>query len=140
LLVGFSLVGMRTDWFFMIQGKDFLGIKEAGQWLGEQSPKDKRMLGFEGRVAYYGDIIFPYADSATALRYLESKNIDYIVLDSLNIRNMPTLGEWFTKGVPDPRAHLVFQSGQGTKDEIKIYRWDASGPARVLASSQPVKE
>ena len=143
LLVIFSLVGMRTDWFFMIQQKDFLGIKEAGQWLGSQAPEAKKMLGFEGRVAYYADatiIIFPYADSATALRYLESKNVDYIVLDSLNIRNIPTMGEWFAKGVPDPRAHLVFESGQGTKDQIKIYRWDGSSAPRVLASSQAVKE
>ena len=143
LLVVFSLVGMRTDWFFMIQQKDFLGIKEAGQWLGSQEPKAKKMFGFEGRVAYYADatiIIFPYADSATVLRYLESKNVDYIVLDSLNIRNMPTMGEWFNKGVPDPRAHLVFESGLGTKDEIKIFRWEGIGTPRVLASSQAVKE
>jgi 4-amino-4-deoxy-L-arabinose transferase-like glycosyltransferase len=143
VLVLFSLVGMRTDWFFMIQQKDFLGIKDAGQWLHSQPPDAKKMFGFEGRVAYYADatiIIFPYADSATALRYLESKNVDYIVLDSLNIRNMPTMGEWFNKGVPDPRAHLVFESGQGTKDQIKIYRWDGSRTARVLASSQAVKE
>jgi len=44
------------------------------------------------------------------------------------------------KGVPDPRAHLVFESGQGTKDQIKIYRWDGSSAPRVLASSQAVKE
>jgi 4-amino-4-deoxy-L-arabinose transferase-like glycosyltransferase len=143
VLALFSFVGMRTDWFFMIQQRDFLGIKEAGQWLGAQEPKTKKMFGFEGRVAYYADatiIIFPYADSATAVRYLESKNVDYIVLDSLNIRNMPTMGEWFNRGVPDPRAHLVFDSGQGTKDEIKIYRWDGSSAAGVLASSQAVKE
>jgi 4-amino-4-deoxy-L-arabinose transferase-like glycosyltransferase len=143
VIVLFSFVGMRTDWFFMIQQKDFLGIKEAGQWLGAQEPKSKKMFGFEGRVAYYADatiVIFPYADSATALRYLETKNVDYIVLDSLNIRNMPTMGEWFNKGVPDARAHLVFESGRGTKDEIKIYRWDGSSAAKVLASSQAVKE
>jgi 4-amino-4-deoxy-L-arabinose transferase-like glycosyltransferase len=142
-IVLISFVGMRTDLFFMIQQKNFLGIKEAGQWLHSQPPDAKKMFGFEGRVAYYADatiIIFPYADSATALRYLETKNVDYIVLDSLNIRNMPTMGEWFNKGVPDPRARLVFESGQGTKDQIKIYRWDRSSTARVLASSQAVKE
>src|SRR5712691_8152786 len=75
LLLVFSAVGMRTDWYFMIQREGFLGIKEAGLWLGSQSPKPKRMFGFEGRVAYYADaaiIIFPYADSAETLRYLES--------------------------------------------------------------------
>jgi hypothetical protein len=136
-------VGVRTDWYFTIQREGFLGIKEAGLWLGSQTPKPKRMFGFEGRVAYYADttiIIFPYADSTETLRYLESKDIDYIELDSLSIRNFPTLAEWFAKGVPDPRAHLVFESGQGTKDQIKIYRWDANGAPGVLASSQAVKE
>src|SRR5260370_29223715 len=97
------------------------------------------MFGFEGRVAYYADatiIIFPYADSATALRYLESKNVDYIVLDSLNIRNMPTMDAWFTREVTHPRAHLVFESGLGPEDHIKIYRWNGSIRARVCATSQ----
>src|SRR5258708_10102671 len=47
LLVVFSLVGMRTDWFFMIQQKDFLGIKAAGQWLCSREPKAKKLFGFE---------------------------------------------------------------------------------------------
>lgn len=143
VIVFFSIVGMRTDWYFMIEQKDFLGIKDAGQWLHAQPPNAKKMFGFEGRVAYYADatiIVFPYADSATVLRYMESQNVDYIVLDSLNVRTMPTIGEWFNKGVPDPRAHLVFESGQGTRDQIKIYRWDGSSAARTLASSQAVKE
>ena len=143
LLLVFSAVGMRTDWYFMIQREGFLGIKEAGLWLGSQSPKPKRMFGFEGRVAYYADaaiIIFPYADSAETLRYLESKQIDYIELDNWSMRNFPTLDDWFTNGIPDPRAHLVFQSTQGSKDQIKIYRWDGNGTPGVLVSSQAVKE
>jgi len=143
LLLVFSAVGMRTDWYFMIQREEFLGIKEAGLWLGSQSPKPKRMFGFEGRVAYYADaaiIIFPYADSAETLRYLESKQIDYIELDNWSMRNFPTLNDWFTNGIPDSRARLVFQSRQGSKDQIKIYRWDEKGTPGVLVSSQAVKE
>jgi 4-amino-4-deoxy-L-arabinose transferase-like glycosyltransferase len=142
-LLVFSVVGVRTDWYFMIQRKEFLGIREAGAWLGAQSPQHARMFGFEGRVAYYANatiIIFPYADSATTLRYLESKNIDYIALDSLNARNMPTLGEWFEKGVPDPRAHLVFQSSEGSKDRIKIYRWDKTGSDKITQNLRAPKE
>ena len=92
---------------------------------------------------YYADattISVSYADSATTLRYLESKKVDYRVPDSLNIRNMPTMGAGFAKGVPDPRAHLVLESWQGTKDRIKIYRWYGNSAPGVLASSQSVKE
>jgi 4-amino-4-deoxy-L-arabinose transferase-like glycosyltransferase len=143
LLLVFSAVGMRTDWYFLIQREEFLGIKEAGLWLGSQTPKPKRMFGFEGRVAYYANtaiIIFPYANSAETMKYLESKQIDYIELDSLSMRNFPTLSDWYANGVPDPRAHLVFQSTQGSKDQIKIYRWDAGGAPGEIVSSQAVKE
>jgi len=143
LLVVFSVVGVRTDWYFLIQQKDYLGIKQAGMWLGARAPKPQRMFGFEGRVAYYANckiIIFPYADSAATLHYLDSKNIDYIVLDSLSMRNMPTLNQWFQNGVPDPRAHLVFQSTEGSNDVVKIYSWDSSRTAGNLASPSSLKE
>jgi len=143
LLLVFALVGIRTDWYFMIQGKGYLGIKQAGLWLGAQSSKPARMFGFEGRVAYYAGatiIIFPYADSATTLRYLESKNVDYIELDSLSLHTMPVLAQWFQYGIPDPRAHLVFQSNEGTKDQVKIYRWDGLGVRSSTSDAQVAKE
>jgi len=142
LLVVCSIVGVRTDWYFMIQSEEFSGIKQAGLWLRDRAPRASRIFGFEGRVAYYADatiIIFPYADSAATLHYLESKNIDYIVLDSLSVRNIPTLGQWYENGVPDSRAHMVFQSTTGTKDVIRIYKWDGLSTTNV-ADSMGVKE
>lgn len=143
LLLTFAVVAIRTDWYFMIQGKDYIGIKQAGLWLGAQSSKPARMFGFEGRVAYYAGatiIIFPYADSATTLRYLESKHPDYIELDTLNSHTIPLFAQWFQDGIPDPRAHLVFQTMAGTKDQVKIYRWGDSDAPGNLASSRMVKE
>jgi hypothetical protein len=143
LLLLFAAVGFRTDPSFHIQRDGFLGIKQAGLWLGARSPKPSRIAGFEGRVAYYADttlIIFPYADSATTLRYLESKQVEYIVLDSRHIAMMPTLGQWYEKGIPDQRAQLVYESTQGTEDRIRIYHWDDSRSAAGLASASAVKE
>ncbi|HKT46185.1 MAG TPA: glycosyltransferase family 39 protein [Candidatus Acidoferrales bacterium] len=143
VLLVFSAVELRTDWYFTIERSEFSGIKEAGLWLGRQLPKHARMFGFEGRVAYYADasiIIFPYADSAETLRYLDSKNIDYIELDSLSTPYLPALADWYQHGVPDPRAHLVFQSTQGSKDIIRIYKWDHTAAAANAASSTSAKE
>jgi 4-amino-4-deoxy-L-arabinose transferase-like glycosyltransferase len=142
LFVVFCLVGVRTDWYFLIQGRDFSGIKQAGLWLKHHAPPAQRMFGFEGRVAYYAGatiIIFPCADSTETLRYLESKNIDYIVLDSLSAHNLPTFAQWYENGVPDPRAHLVFQSNEGNKDTIRIYKWD-NNAAFSAGNTSGVKE
>ena len=145
LLAGFAFVGVRTDRYFTIERAGYLGIKEAGLWLGGQTPKPNRVFGYEGRVTYYANatvIIFPYADPATTLRYLESRNIDYVVLDSEGARYLPTMGQWFQGGIPDARAHLVYESTQGTEDKIKIYRWDSTATAanHMAQVSEAVKE
>lgn len=143
MLVAFSFVGVRTARYIKMQQKGYLGIRQAGLWLRAQAPTSPRILGFEGRVAYYADgtnIIFPYTDSVTALRYLETKNIDYIVLDSEGDRVLPAMGQWHTSGVPDPRAHLVFKSSEGGDDQIEIYSWDKPGKLSSLPVSQAAKE
>jgi 4-amino-4-deoxy-L-arabinose transferase-like glycosyltransferase len=143
-LIVFSIVGVRTDFYLMTQGGDYLGIKQAGLWLGSHDSGPKRIFGFEGRVAYYSggtNIIFPYADSATTLRYLDSKNIDYIVLDSMDVRSVPTLGQWFANGVPDSRAHLIYESTEGSStDRIRVYSWDGSRISKNATSSRTEKE
>jgi 4-amino-4-deoxy-L-arabinose transferase-like glycosyltransferase len=143
-LLVFSIVGVRTDFYFMIEGRDYLGIKQAGLWLGAHDPGPKRIFGFEGRVAYYSggtNIIFPYADAATTLKYLESKNIDYIVLDSMDVRSVPTLGQWFANGVPDSRARLIYESTDGSSsDRIRVYSWDGSRISTNATSSRSEKE
>jgi 4-amino-4-deoxy-L-arabinose transferase-like glycosyltransferase len=143
LLLLFAAVGFRTDPGFHIQRGGFLGIKQAGLWLGARAPKPARIAGFEGRVAYYADttlIIFPYADSTTTLRYLETKRVEYIVLDSRHTAMMPTLGQWYEKGIPDSRAQLVYESTQGTEDRIRIFSWNDPRAVGYLASSSAVKE
>ena len=119
----FAVVGFRTNRDFTIERQGFSGIKEAGLWLHSQSAL----------------IIFPYADSPTTLRYLRSKHVEYIALDSASSRDVPTLSEWFKNGVPEPGAQLVYESTQGDQDRIRIYRL-ASQPVRTVAASKPPKE
>ena len=142
LLLVFAFVGVRTDHYFTMEREGFSGIKQAGLWLGSHVPQPRRISAIEGRVAYYADttlIIFPYADSATVLRYLEAKPVDYIVLDSQNARSNPTFGQWYDNGIPDHRARLVFESSEGTEDHVRIYSWN-SGSADTLVSARGVRE
>jgi hypothetical protein len=144
LLTVFAFVGVRTDHYFTMEREGFSGIKQAGLWLGSRVPQPRRISAIEGRVAYYANttlIIFPYADSATVVRYLEAKPVDYIVLDSQNVRSNPTFGQWYENGIPDHRARLVFESTEGTEDHVRIYSWNAaaSTSAETVVSTREVR-
>jgi hypothetical protein len=144
LLLVFAFVGVRTDHYFAMEREGFSGIKQAGLWLGSRVPQPRRISAIEGRVAYYANttlIIFPYADSGTVLHYLEAKPVDYIVLDSQNVRSNPTFGQWYENGIPDRRARLVFESTEGTEDHVRIYSWNsaASTSAETVVSTREVR-
>jgi hypothetical protein len=126
-----------------MEREGFSGVKQAGLWLGSRLPQPRRVSAIEGRIAYYANttlIIFPYADSATVLRYLEAKPVDYIVLDSQNVRSNPTFGQWYENGIPDHRAGLVFESTEGTEDHVRIYSWNAKASADTLLSTRGLRE
>ena len=142
LVLAFAAVGFRTNRDFQIERRGFTGIRQAGLWLGSKASKPLRIAGFEGRIAYYANgtlIVFPYADSATTIRYLESKHVEYVALDSLDSNAVPTLGQWFQNGVPEPGAQLVYESTQGDQDRIRIYHL-VPQPVRTVAASKSPKE
>ncbi len=143
VLLVFSAVGTRTEPGFHMQREGFLGVKQAGLWLGRNTPKSAPIAAFEGRVAYYANrtlIILPYADSSTTLSYLVSKHVQFVALDNLHAATMPTIGQWYLHGIPDPRARLVYQTTQGSEDCIRIYSLGAPQTTGQLAGSSGVKE
>lgn len=143
LLLTLAFVGVRTDHYFTMEREGLLGIKQTGLWLGERVPKPQRICAFEGRIAYYAGatlVTFPYADPDTTLRYLQSKQVEYVVLDSQNMHAVPTLAQWFVNGIPDPRARLVYESSEGNEDHVKVFRWDTSVATANLSAPGLVKE
>ena len=126
----FSFVGTRTMSEFTIEQADNLGIKQAGLWLRDQKPQAKRIAAMDSVVPYYSSSIlvqFPYARPAQTLRYFDSRNVDFIVLEGAYSSSFPTIGEWFNQGIPDPRAELLYDSGGPLKTRIEIYRWQRTG-------------
>jgi 4-amino-4-deoxy-L-arabinose transferase-like glycosyltransferase len=103
--------------------------KEAGLWLARQQPPPARVMGFDLQVPFYSgaDLIFlPYADSDLALRYVASRNPDYIVLIGGSPGGLPYTGRWFADGIPSPNAKLVYDQAKPGNERIKIYRWSPS--------------
>jgi hypothetical protein len=129
-----SYLGTRSLSEFTIEQADHLGIKQAGLWLRNQKPEAKRVAAMNSVVPYYSSstlVQFPYARPAQALRYFDSRNVDFIVLEGSYSNSFPTVAEWLTHGIPDPRAQLLYDSGGPLKSRIEICRWQrtSGGPA-----------
>lgn len=101
-------------------------IRTAGLWLGQYHPGPKRIFDLEPMIAFYADgtlLTLPYADSATCLRYVEAKRPDFIILKDRNPTVRPFLAGWLRDGIPDPRASLVYESGDAPGTLLRIYAW-----------------
>lgn len=98
-------------------------LKAAGLWLSQHDPGPKKIMGTGTVVAYYarGDLWYlPYADSSLALRYVESKAPDFIVLEPGNAR--PFVDSWMNGGIPNGEGKLIYAGGT-PRDRVMIYEW-----------------
>ncbi len=104
----------------------FAYVKQACLWLKDYSPGPKRIACVGAIPTYYAQgtlIALPYAGSDQALRYLDSKNVDFIVLDSHYVSNFPELSEWMKHGIPDNRVQLIHEAGIDAYNRVAVYRW-----------------
>ena len=100
-------------------------IKNVGQTI--RSFKSDRALVMDGTPAigfYAGaaDWPLPYRDSDTAVRYIEKKKPDFIVLQSSKEDVFPYVKDWIEKGIPDKQAQLVYQATAPNGEIAQVYR------------------
>jgi 4-amino-4-deoxy-L-arabinose transferase-like glycosyltransferase len=69
----------------------------------------------------------PYCDEATALQFLNKKQVTHVVVHSDNIEWRPYLKKWFAGGVPDARLTAEVISGTGKK--VQVYELRRAGGA-----------
>ena len=127
LCVAIAFHSTGTDWLFRSEQRENLDIKEASIWLRNFSPGPKRIACIGSVPTYYahGTLIgLPYASSADALRYLERKKVDFIVLDAQYGNDFPEVPDWNKNHIPDPRAHLIYEAGDDPTRKIEIYHWE----------------
>jgi len=102
-------------------------LKDAGVWLRNYAPDTKKVvMDVSTQVAYYSGGYFgglPYADSALAVRYLEKKAPNFIVIWSESLEKRPYLKDWLEHGIPSPHAELLHESKLGADNRVVIYRW-----------------
>jgi hypothetical protein len=104
-----------------------LNAKRAGLWLKEQGPDDKVVMDAGSAVPYYARaeyMFLPYSASGTALRYIDAKKPDYVVLRGTFCAERPYLQDWMEHGIPGRNAaHLVYEVGDTVANKVQIYQW-----------------
>ena len=104
--------------------------REAGSWLKSQPPTDKVVMDAGSAIPYYAKadyIALPYCSSATAVRYIDSKQPDFVILRGLLREQRPYLDEWLSAGIPGHAAERVYNvttpGADAPRNQIAIYRW-----------------
>jgi 4-amino-4-deoxy-L-arabinose transferase-like glycosyltransferase len=106
--------------------------KQAGLWLASQSPQDKVVMDAGSAIPFYADadyVALPYSSASVALRYIDAKAPDYVVVRSALSDQRPYLAEWAQNGIPGGEDRLVYDSGGSGAERIQIYRWRVSPTA-----------
>lgn len=122
-----SLVGVRGE---VVRMKQTRAYKEAGEWLRRQDPSAKNVMDWSTLAFHAGAelVWFPYTSSENALRYLDKRKVDYIVVSNFyRPEDHPYLMEWLTRGVPSPRAEVIYHVEEPSS--ITIYKWNPTTEA-----------
>ena len=125
-ILALSASGASWVQLFSTERLEDLPLKQAGQWLHQQTSPNKRVACVSSLIPYYSEstkVEIPYANSSQALSYLAKKQVNFIVLDAWATQNRPAVKEWMQGGIPDRRVHLIQEFGEKT-NKVKIYQWD----------------
>lgn len=100
-------------------------VKDAGLWIKQQQNGPVTIMDRATPLAFHADaqfVYFPYCSGDLALRFLDAAKVDYVVLRR-GEKFSQYYDDWLTRGIPDPRAQLVYTSKGANPGEIVIYRW-----------------
>jgi len=115
-------------------GRKALPLKQAGLWLKQYAQGSKKIMDTRTIVPYYsgGTLVYlPETDSVRALRYIDSRNPDFIVLTDFSFRRT-YLTEWLQHSIPSPKAELIYTTGlASSENRVAIYRWNHSVAPRT---------
>ena len=130
ILCAASVVGTRRSDELSQAWSPLADDVPVGQWLRAQGPA-ARLMDTEPTVAYYAGAVlvpYPWSDGPTALRFIDRKQITYLILRDTDAERRPYLTAWLRH---PPDDHMEFVRGfQGQSGGIRVYRWRSTGVSR----------
>lgn len=130
-LIGLAMIispikRVRSLYEFSDSALPLLVDRQIGQWLGQQQARPVRIMDLSLPLSYHAGaqlhVYFPYATGQLALRYLDTAQVDYVVLRR-GQKFTKYYHDWLTQGIPDTRAELVKLPMLTGADKFVIYRW-----------------
>jgi hypothetical protein len=100
--------------------------RDLGQFLGHQQNEPIHILDLSLALTYHAGaefVYFPYCDEQTAIRFLNSAQIYYIVLRR-DQKFTAYYQDWLAHGIPDPRAERVDVSSIPNSGNFAVFRWN----------------
>src|SRR3984893_17129831 len=137
ILIMIATYGVRKVWDLTTFDYKSQPVKQAGRWLDALAPGPKTIMDGSTILAFHATasyVPFPYSDSSLALKYIEKKGINFIVLREEWLSPAPYIKDWLEDGVPDQRAQLIYCE-KTQRGRILIYKWNANtvGGAHVAS-------
>lgn len=117
----------KADLFAYEHSATAIAERDAALWLAHYDPGPKRIGVRYAVIPYYarGTLIgLPYGDSEATMRYLVRQKVDFIVLESDYVQQLPAIEKWLADGIPDARARLIYDRTNSSGERVVIYRWD----------------
>jgi 4-amino-4-deoxy-L-arabinose transferase-like glycosyltransferase len=122
-------LGVSQLWDFAAFGSESKVFIEMGAWLKNAGPEAKTVMDTTQSIAFHADasfVPFPECASAVALRYLDKKGVNFIVLRTAPVKGRRYLQDWLQHGIPDRRAELVYSRETAMFGKVLIYKWKPS--------------
>jgi 4-amino-4-deoxy-L-arabinose transferase-like glycosyltransferase len=139
----YPLRGVRALYEFTGGSASSPLAKEVGLWIQEQQNRSVRIMDLSTPLAFHAGaqfLYFPYCSADLALRFLDAAEVDYVVLRREE-KFTRYYEDWLTRGIPDPRAQLVYVSSGANPGEFVVYQWRrADGPRSSVATAKPRRE
>lgn len=120
------LMALPSAYQMHVANRDSLPVRTAGEWLNAYAPGPKTLVDSLTMLAFHAAatfVPFPHSSSDVALRYLEKRDVNFVVLSdhSIAVSSRPYLREWMEHGVPSARAKLIYSVHEKRGGRIRIY-------------------
>jgi hypothetical protein len=121
-----ALVTAPNMYHMYLANRSSRPMRAAGEWLKAYAPGPKTVVDVSTMLAFHAAatfVPFPYSDSDVAMRYLEKRRADFVVLSDHEgaLSSRPYLKEWMDAGVPSPQAKLIYSVNDKEAGRIRIY-------------------
>lgn len=123
-----SLVGIRTLVEFRQFGPQSRLVRETGVWLKRLTAEPITVMDTHTNLAFHAGatyVPFPECDPTVALRYLDKKKVDFIILRESSSSSRGYLQDWLEGGIPDRRAQLIYCGETPILGRLRIFKWNS---------------